>query len=671
MKNHHEEGHFKYRLMIGLLSLFGSLVIAGQSFAETTCSTCHGMPPLDSADGSRNLATGAFKGSHEKHVSGSATSADCISCHSAAAGYDLSHSATSGKNVIKLTDNIYSKGSFFNQTSIPTMGTCSNVSCHSNVYASGTITTPEWGSTGNGCSACHSTPIGTNGPATGSHTISGHNVACIECHATGTSATTFPSLANGHTDGDIDVLNVGYPADKTKGSPAASCTTALCHPNVYGSGSATTPVWGTTNNNCSACHTVAIGADGPLTGKHSAHSGIACTACHATGTSATTAPTNGNGHIDGNVDIFNVGYPLDVTKHTAGTYSETCSTAYCHSNGRGSFSAPSWSGTSSGCNFCHPTLSGKHSVHANLATAIYGSTADNSTGATYDFGCGNCHPTAAANHINNTIDITLNNTHGGVLKSKNSVVDDSTGYTRNPGVSVTCAAAYCHSNGMATPTFYGASVDWYEASYSGDKCARCHGNSPNTGGRVGSASHGVHTVGIHFADIFNGVSRKLPQGGSQSINAAHGRNNRSTTINCNICHALTVNSFANDKNTACIGCHEGAAGPKGLASIADTSKHVNGTIDVSFIDQKIATKAQLANTAFVAYTAKSSGWVRNSNGMKFKTYTSSYDYTKSTLSAAASAYTSGAGCLNIACHSSITVKWSDTVTCTSCHTRLK
>lgn len=672
MKNHHEVGHFKTRLMILSLSLVAVTVMAGESIAATTCSTCHLMPPLDSADGTRVPSTGAFKGSHQKHVSPGAVAADCVVCHSAAAGYDMKHSATSG-NVIGISASInggtYSKGVSFPQTATPVMGSCSNVSCHADPYSAAHITTPDWGTVA-GCSACHSAnPITATGPNTGSHSISGHNAACTSCHAEGTTATTKPST--GHADGDIDVIN-GYPANVTKhaaGSYTGTCSTATCHPNVYGTGSATTPVWGTTGNGCSACHSVAIGVNGPITGSHTAHAGKSCDTCHAAGTTATTSPSAGNGHIDGNIDIFYFNYPADVTKHTAGSGYGSCSTAYCHSNGRGSYAPPTWGGTSTGCNFCHPTLSGKHAVHTNIATAAYGNTADNSTGGSYNFGCGNCHPTLASNHLNNSVDITLNSTHGGTLKSKNSVANDTTGYTQTAGVSVTCAAAYCHSNGMATPTFYGASVDWYEVSYVGDKCARCHGNSPNTGGKVGSAAHSVHTVGIHYTDIFNGVSRKLPQGGGDLVNAAHGRNNRSTTINCNICHAATVSSSANDQNSACVGCHDNNVAPlKGDAAIVDKSKHVNGTVDISFINQKIATKAQLAKTAFNGYTAANTGWSRN-NG-SYKAYTSSYDVTKSTLFAIAS-YSQAVGCENVACHSGLPVKWTDTVTCTSCHTRLK
>jgi len=678
MKNHHEVGHFKTRLMILALSLVAVTVMAGESIAATTCSTCHGMPPLDSADGARVPSTGAFKGSHQKHIAPGAVPADCVVCHSAAAGYDMKHSATSG-NVIGISASInggtYSKGVSFPQTATPVMGTCSNVSCHADVYSSGFVTTPQWGSTGNGCGACHTVAFDSTGPATGSHAV--HNKTdCTLCHADGTSTTTKPGT--GHLNGTITVTN-GYPvtAKHAPGTYTGTCTTASCHDNGQGV-PVETPVWGTDAPPCTSCHAAA-----PATRSHGKHlTGLAstfsrnavCADCHKNYVQGSTV--DAAKHVDGNVDVYfttvgDLGYPSSNPK---GDTPNSCSTAYCHSNGRSSFTPVTWGSTSTGCNFCHPTLSGKHAVHTNLATAVYGNTGDNSISGSYDFGCGNCHPTTASNHINNSVDITLNSAHGGVLKSKNKFANDTQGYTQNTGVSVTCDAAYCHSNGMATPTFSGASFDWYEVSYAGDKCARCHGNSPNTGGKVGSAAHSVHTVGIHYTDIYNGVSKKLPQAGSASVNAAHGRNNRSTTINCNICHAATVSSSANDQNSACFGCHDDFVAPrKGNAEIADKSKHVNGTVDISFINQKIATKAQVGKVAFASHTASSAGWTRNNNIYKavdFVPYTSAYDVTKSTLFAAAS-YSQANGCLNVACHSGTTVKWNDTVTCTSCHSRLK
>lgn len=580
MKSHHEVGHFKARLMIAMFSLVALTVTAAQSFAATTCTTCHGMPPVDSADGSRNSATGAFRGNHQIHMGATATDAECTKCH-ANSGYNNDHSAVSG-NMININSNIngsfsgtYSKSAPFAQTAAPVMGTCSNVNCHFEKV------TPAWGNLtpATNCNTCHDTPRGNSGSHAKHEAAYGGTAACIKCH----------------------------------------------------------PNYGTTNFS----HATSAGK----------HKIVVNTVLQYTGgTSVSWLPSQ----------------PKSFG---------SCQNVSCHSNGRGTYANPTWGTISTGCNFCHPNLSGKHDKHvilANLASATYGSTANNSAGSVYDFGCGSCHPVDVINHINETVDITLNSTHGGPLKSKNNTTADNSGYTQNLGVSVTCAAAYCHSNGMATPTFYGDQVDWYQTP-AGDKCAICHGNSPNTGGRIGSDAHKSHLVGIHYDDIFNGVSRKLPQSGSAAINAAHGSNNRSTTISCNICHAATVSTFANDGNTVCSGCHNGTTAPlKNSGSlIADTSKHINGTIDVVFIDQKLATKAQVANSAFRVYTAAASGWSRSSNGMPFKTYTSSYDYTKSTLFAAATAYNSTNGCLNIACHASIPVKWTDTVTCASCHTRLK
>ncbi len=581
MKNHHEVGHFKTRLMILLLSLASVTVMAGESVAATTCSSCHGMPPIDSADGLRKPATGAFKGNHQTHLGATATAAECSKCHGNA-GYDSSHAATSGF-MINMAANVngspatgaYSKAAPFAQSATPTLGSCSNVNCH---FEKSGASAPVWGSSpaSTNCSTCHDTPRG----ASGSHAI-----------------------------------------HEAKYGGTASCT--QCHPN-----------YGTTNFS----HATSAGK----------HKIVVNTILnYAGGTNISWLPSQAKAF-------------------------GTCSNVSCHSNGKGVYANPTWGGSSTGCDFCHPNLSAKHASHvvvANLATATYGSTVNSSNGTIYDFGCGNCHPTDIAKHINGTIDITLNKNHTGPLTSKNNVSDDISGYAQNMGVSVTCAAAYCHSNGMATPTFYGSTFDWYEGTYAGDKCARCHGNSPNTGGRVGSSAHTAHTVGIHADNIFNGVSRKLPIGGSATVNAAHGRNNRSTTLNCNICHALTVTSFANDKNGDCSGCHNGTSAPlKGNAAIANTSMHVNGTVDISFINQKLATKAQVAQTVFRGYTGATSGWARNNNS--YKTYTSSYDVTKGTLFAVAS-YSQALGCQNVACHSGVTVKWTDTVTCTSCHTRLK
>lgn len=686
MKNHHEEGHFKYRLMIGLLSLFLSIVMVDQSLAATSCSTCHEMPPLDSADGSRIPGTGAVKGSHQSHMGSSAVAAECTKCHGNS-NYTNDHSKTSGNKIningtingSPLTNN-YSKGVLFNQTSVPVLGSCSNVNCHFERNLTTRTPAPVWGSKPTvDCTFCHATPR----VASGSHekhqvwygdTASGNNASCTKCHPV---YSTF----NHATSAGKHKIVVNSSLNYTGGTPTSwlpsqspsygSCSTVTCHND--GTGVAVPITWNQTKAACSACHAAA-----PATGTHTAHLAnltakygvvIGCDDCH--GADYVQGSTvNVTRHLNNNIDVINTGYP--GTKVLGSAYT-SCTAALCHSNGASGFTSVNWGATNTvGCRLCHPTLSAGHNNHlgnlfdAGTPISFYNYTSTKSLGSDYKFGCANCHPLAVSSHLNGAIEVNLTaSASGGHLKALNGA-----GATMNG--SKQCLNVYCHSNGYSANTVFVTTPVW-GGSIAGDKCAGCHGNSPNSvpATQPGSSAHSAHVVGIHYDDIFNGVSRKLSNAGGASVNAAHGKNNRSTTINCNVCHAVTVTTSYNDKNTECSKCHGGSAPLVGSMSIADASRHINGRVDVDFINQKIATKAQVANTAFVAYTAKTSGWARNSNGMKFKTYTSSYDYTKSTLAAAASAYTTGAGCLNIACHASIPVKWTDTVTCTSCHTRLK
>jgi predicted CxxxxCH...CXXCH cytochrome family protein len=567
MKNHHEVGHFKNRLMIGLLSLVTILVMAGQSFAAMTCSSCHGMPPLDSADGSRVPSSGAFKGDHQKHMGAVATAAACTKCHGNS-GYTNDHAAISGymiqmKPFINSANNgTYSKTAPFAQSATPTLGSCSNVNCH---FEKSGGAAPVWGTTtGMDCNSCHAKHIGT--------VALGAAITCSTCHPNyGASSFSHATSAGKHPIVVNATNNYG-------GAGVTSISWLPSQPNTYGT--------------CS-------------------------TYCHSNGTSP--------------------------TGHTVAT----------------------WGNTSTGCDFCHPNLTSGHAPHiGSLLTEIsfYNYTSTKSSGTGYKFGCANCHPYTTASHINGSVETDLTaNAAGGHLKVLNGAASING--------SKQCLNVYCHSNGYkpgASYTFVTTPV-WGGTFGATNRCAVCHGNSPNVG-IVGSSAHSAHVVGIHYDDIFNGVSKKLPQGGGNTVNAAHGRNNRSTTINCNICHAATVFSFANDEGSICSGCHNGSTAPlKGNAAIGDTAKHVNGKVDVSFINQKIATKAQVVNSAFGAYTASASGgWARNKN--IYKTYTSGFDVTKLALSAAP-AY-SVAGCA-VACHSNIPVLWTATVSCTSCHTRLK
>ncbi|MDD2735842.1 MAG: CxxxxCH/CxxCH domain-containing protein, partial [Desulfuromonadaceae bacterium] len=291
----------------------------GAASLSNTCGTCHNALPTT--------------GSHDVHLATVGnTLSGCAQCHAdhGAAAKPFQHATSAGRRPIALASSFGYTGSDNNYLVATgrTYGSCSTASCHADPYSAGVIATPVWGDTTKGCAACHTGTkvITATGPATGSHALAGHAAACITCHAAGTTLTTAPSVD--HADGNIDVANVGYPANKVKGSAGASCSAASCHVSPVSTTLIATPNWGSTGNGCAACHTGvnALTATGPATGSHAlAGHAAACITCHAAGTTLTTAPSVG--HADGNIDVANVGYPVDKVKGSAGA---SCSAASCH-----------------------------------------------------------------------------------------------------------------------------------------------------------------------------------------------------------------------------------------------------------------------------------------------------------------------------------------------------
>src|SRR5919198_3477269 len=124
-------------LAIWMLTLFMGL-LEGAAMAALTCYDCHGTRathdnrPEDAAF--RNPSSGGFPGNHRTHAPAGSSPAACAVCHPGSTDYTPHH--RDGR--IRLSANInnsplvatYSKGVFFNQTSRPILGTCTNVNCH-------------------------------------------------------------------------------------------------------------------------------------------------------------------------------------------------------------------------------------------------------------------------------------------------------------------------------------------------------------------------------------------------------------------------------------------------------------------------------------------------------------------------------------------------------------
>ena len=270
----------------------------------------------------------------------------------------------------------------------------------------------------------------------------------------------------------------------------------------------------------------------------------------------------------------------------------------------------------------------------------------------------------------------------GTLRSKNSAAITTGGVpagtagsgTTVVGSTLTCANIYCHSNGYATTPVYATTPDWYAGNFTGDRCANCHGNWPNST-IAGSPTHyntnwlgtgmaGGHAMGIHARKIVNALNfTGLLQPGSTDP-VSHGAASTSTTISCNTCHWATIQTSANNGSAQCSGCHTIAA-TQALATIFDKSKHVSGSVNVTFQPSlTIKSKAQLRDASF-ATISSSTLWHRNGT---YKT-AGSYDASKQLLSTGS--YAGGGGnCSNVICHFNKPVNWTVTpgsVDCYSCH----
>jgi predicted CxxxxCH...CXXCH cytochrome family protein len=663
----------------------GTLVTTPDWGTTSTCNECHAASPTTNA--------------HGKHLALSGVT--CDTCHAGA-----THNGS--------IDTVAGLGYADTSKGAPYVS-CATASCHNNGLGA-TVASPAWNGSAN-CSSCHTTP-----PTTGSHSIHLSNGStCSSCHSNATPTTVATGV---HANDNVEVFNttagdLGYPTTAALGSASwATCDNASCHDNGTGT-LVTTPKWGDSAA-CTECHTTV-----PATGAHSKHlnqtisASITCTTCHTGTVWGSTAPTTG--HRDGDIDVTGgYGYPLNKTKNTA--YA-SCNNTYCHGedmpNGAtGTTNAPSWGATSTGCGFCHAMapatvaahsgktasdcitchdntnaagdgfvdatlhingtvegggdscldchsnvgsgLSGAHAAHNTvpfaglLSNGDYGSTAAGWYNVTYtngvpSFGCGFCHPATVAGHM--TTQVSLNPADAGAagtLKARNSA-----GAAYN-AVAGTCSATYCHSDGVNVA---GSVTPAWNTTISGN-CTDCHGNSPTTN------AHSVHSVGIHYTDLYDSSRNGVMQAAA-ATNAAHGNSATSTTITCVICHGDTVSLTQNDQNDVCTTCHNGASTKGNLGINTLKATHINGQPDVVFNLSGFKTTAQLRDD-ITGVTELNNNWTRT-NGYKDAVTGTSHDAAK----AVTPGFTAGS-CSAIVCHNGNSANWTDPVAndCQKCHTAL-
>ncbi|AJE04967.1 hypothetical protein GPICK_15940 [Geobacter pickeringii] len=617
----------------------------------------------------------------------------------------------------------------------PRNGSCRGLYCHSNgnrsfaPYTSNTTAT--WGGSLT-CTGCHGGNAASGSViATGKHRNhidpslnvslgTGNGLGCVQCHAKTVSNDTTIGTRTNHVNKFKDYSGAMAYGPSHYDTTAKQCTNIYCHSNgnpgalVFVSMTSSKLWTGNATLGCNGCH----GRSNPNTGapdyanggigsttannhaKHVAMLGIAdstgCYVCHRKTVAASTANRMRNYstlHMSGAPNVaFNSTRAGVSATWTSGT--ATCTNVTCHSNGRGTYQSPQW-GQSDNCGFCHPiaSLGGAHAKHLDLTKTpvFYTFTANRSSGddttGKYYFGCSNCHPLTNSNHTSGTIVLDFRPTTTGIstLKAKNSatitafgpVGTANGGTSGTSGSSVVCAGVYCHSNGYASNMVYASTPNWYGGSFT-DRCASCHGNSPNST-IAGSPAHyntnflgtGVaygHFVGIHYSDIFNGAAGEMTAGTGASN--SHGNSSYSTTINCNICHNLTVTSPRNDSNVVCKTCHYSGNTIGALvgnnAAIANKANHVSGQVNVAFSAVAVLSKAQVRSGA-VNGAPYNTVWTRQT-GYKVS---GADDLAQNALNTTTMWNSGTKTCSNVACHNGQSVKWTDTggvTTCASCHT---
>jgi len=317
---------------------------------------------------------------------------------------------------------------------------------------------------GQSCTSCHgqagraatpvnpqlaaAPPVGTRGEtltsqrAVGAHLAHLQNgalragVACGECHVVPASTT--------HSNGSVE-MSWGSLARTGGVTPiwnGATCSASYCHGNFKNGNTTYAPNWtAPAANMCGTCHGL------PPGGTHPASSD--CGSCH---TGYTSSTVNLAVHLDGKVDVANLGC---TSCHGDSTKTATQASPL--------FAAPPVGTTGE-------TAATTRAVGAHQKHLVAGP-------LTSGVACGECHAVpASVAHSNGAVEITWGTLarSGGVSPSWNGT---------------SCSASYCHGNFKNGNTTY--APNWTAPAASA--CGTCHGLPPGGTHPAGSACGSCHT----------------------------------------------------------------------------------------------------------------------------------------------------------------------------------
>ncbi|UPU38249.1 CxxxxCH/CxxCH domain-containing protein [Geomonas paludis] len=695
------------------------------------CDACHTMPPLDSANGQRIPATGAFKGNHAGHADSTAQS--CVKCHgSGVLVYQTGHRTDD----IKVSGNIngsatgsYSRP-FLNQTSVPPnpLGSCSNVNCHFE------RTSPTWGSavyaSPADCNSCHGASPTAGHPVSGSKhgTYYGTGTgSCLKCH-TDHSAEAKPfAHATSVTHRGIAVSFNAAPNNggsysgptndflPSQSNTFGTCSGLYCHSDgttKTGPFTVTTaPSWGNATLGCNGCHGGPASLGSPIgTGKHQAHinnpgtlgSNYGCVECHAKTAASDSAIAVTANHVNTFVEYSGA----KAGKNYSGG---SCSTTYCHTSGKKGVAGvastvepgnPSWSGAAMVCNGCHGakpmgtagvafnSVAGEPNyVSSGLAAA---NSHEKHVGAAGASTCNSCHAkttttgtgiVAGGQHVDGFINYTSASASFGKKANKTcSNISCHSGNGKVPVVADAQWGATLNCNGChGGPAALGSNVintgahtqHTNQPSVLGDNlvCAECHSNTVSSNTAIGTPANHMNAY-VDYSGAKAGKRSTLVSG----------------TCSATYCHTSGKKGQANMVATVepaapnwsstgmgCNGCHGaqpfGTAGVD-FASVAGEPNYVSGTAgSTNANSHKKHVGAAGATTCSNCHSKTTSNGTAIIAGSQHLDRLANYTSANGSFGKAANK-----SCSNITCHSGngkvsgvADAQWGDTLLCNGCH----
>ncbi len=304
---------------------------------QTGCAIgCHGLDtnnaPPKSLNGSM-ATTAVGVGAHATHVGVASTwhaPVLCADCHVVPATVNAPGHMDDTDNKAELTFSIKAAATW--------NGTTCMSACHGSTEMGGSAPNPKWtqvDGTQVTCGSCHGKPPPAPHP---------DDQDCAKCHPTMENGNQTFRDPMSHINGVVDV-------DPSVGGGCSSC---------HGSAASSAPPKDLAGNTANT--SPRVGAHEKHAGVSNWHREIACSSCHLVPvTDSESRHRDGDNIAEVKFDGLN---PTGVfTRATS-----TCSTSYCHGNGRGSNGTVVWNAPGAKtCTSCHATsgtgMSGRHRKH--------------------------------------------------------------------------------------------------------------------------------------------------------------------------------------------------------------------------------------------------------------------------------------------------------------------